>query len=77
MPVAPNALFVVRGREADRYWYASPVRTAAPFRMEGIFATRDQAEAFLARCLLRARAERFEYIQGGVGYKLVEMDLPL
>jgi hypothetical protein len=41
------------------------------------FADRDQAEAFLARCRVRARQERYEYIQGGIGYKVVEMEMPV
>jgi hypothetical protein len=40
------------------------------------FADRAVAEAYLERCRVRARAERGEYIQGGVGYRLVEVDMP-
>jgi hypothetical protein len=41
------------------------------------FLSRNEADAFLERCRLRARAERYHYIQGGVGYKVVEMELPI
>jgi hypothetical protein len=40
------------------------------------FADRAVAEAYLERCRARARTERHEYVQGGVGYKLVEVDMP-
>jgi hypothetical protein len=41
------------------------------------FGDRGQAEAYLERCRLRAREERYHYIQGGVGYKVVEMEITL
>jgi hypothetical protein len=41
------------------------------------FGDRAQAEAYLQRCLARAREERRDYCQGGVGYKLVEMEMPV
>jgi hypothetical protein len=40
------------------------------------FADRAVAEAYLERCRLRARSERHEYVQGGVGYRLVEVEMP-
>jgi hypothetical protein len=54
MNQTPKALYIVRGRVEDRYLNASPVRSTAPFLMEGAFATREQAEAF--RMELEARA---------------------
>jgi hypothetical protein len=48
MQQVPRALFVVRVREEERYWQGRSLETDAPFRMEGIFATREQAEAFAA-----------------------------
>src|SRR5262245_18086111 len=41
------------------------------------FSDREQAEAYIERCRLKARTERFDYIQGGVGYRLAEMELPV
>jgi hypothetical protein len=41
------------------------------------FTDRDQAEAYLERCRIRAREERYQYSQGGVGYKIVQMDVPV
>ena len=40
------------------------------------FADRAVAEAYLERCRARARTERYEYVQGGVGYRLVEVEMP-
>ena len=41
------------------------------------FGDRAVAEAYLQRCLVLARQERSDYCQGGVGYKLVEMEMPV
>jgi hypothetical protein len=40
------------------------------------FADRAVAEAYLERCRVRARSERYEYVQGGIAYQIVEMDMP-
>jgi hypothetical protein len=40
------------------------------------FGDRAQAEAYLERCRLHATVERYQYVQGGVGYKIVEMEMP-
>src|SRR5262245_60936985 len=43
-----RSLFIVRGKEEERYWYGHPLPTKARFRLEGVFPTRAEAEAFQA-----------------------------
>jgi hypothetical protein len=43
-----SVVFMVRVKKDERYWLGRSVRTKAPFGMEGIFATREQALAFQA-----------------------------
>src|SRR5262249_17657644 len=42
------SLFIVRGRQEGRYYDGRPVRSEKRFLLEGVFTSRDQAEAFQA-----------------------------
>src|SRR5262245_23886926 len=56
MTPTPKGLYIVRGIEKEQYWDGSPVKSDRPFRMEGIFPSREQAEAFQSEMESKAAA---------------------
>ncbi len=70
MPAPTRKVFVI----VRSWWNYNDEWTESEDEPLKAFSDREQAEAFLARCRVRASEERYEYIQGGVGYRVIEVD---